>query len=131
LTEAERWGRNGIEQIHAEAGGWPHLVQLVAEIVVDFLNQARARDADASLLEKAFRRAVVRGDTALRELVQEECVVPGEWEYVRGFRTCDAQRPPDDGAIHRSLQRRLLVTEEDGLWRLRVPLMQRWLCERS
>lgn len=100
--EAERWGRNGIEQIYAEAGGWPHLVQLIAETVVDLLNQARARDADGSLLEKAFSRAVVRGDTALRELVLAECLVPGEWEYVKGFRTCDTQRPPDDEAIHRS-----------------------------
>jgi HAMP domain-containing protein len=36
--EGAFWGNGGIERIHAEAGGWPHLVQLVAETVVDLLN---------------------------------------------------------------------------------------------
>ena len=34
-------------------------------------------------------------------------------------------------AVYQSLRRRLLVVEEDGMWRLRVPLMARWLCERG
>jgi len=38
------WGEGGIEWIHAEAGGWPHLVQLLAEtlerIVPDLLECA-------------------------------------------------------------------------------------------
>jgi TIR domain len=39
---ASLWGENGIERIHAEAGGWPHLVQLIAETVVDRLNEGTA-----------------------------------------------------------------------------------------
>jgi hypothetical protein len=35
--EAGFWGDGGIERIHAEAGGWPHLVQLIAEATVDLL----------------------------------------------------------------------------------------------
>ena len=49
----------------------------------------------------------------------------------RGFRRQDTQPPPTDEAVHRSLRRRLLVVEDDGEWRLRVPLMQRWLRERG
>ena len=36
---AELWGPGGIERIHAEAGGWPHLLQLIAETLVDLLNE--------------------------------------------------------------------------------------------
>jgi len=53
----------------------------------------------------------------------------GEWDYLRAFRRHDTQPPPDDEAVHRSLRRRLLVVEENRAWRLRVPLMQRWLRE--
>ena len=41
-----------------------------------------------------------------------------------------SQQPLDE-AIHRSLRRRLMVTEDNGLWRMRVPLMQRWLRQRG
>lgn len=128
---AELWGDGGVERIHAEAAGWPHLVQLLAETSVGLLNEGTARYADAALLDRAFAKAVVSGDTVLRQLVEGESRLPGEWEYVRGFRRRDAQPPPDDEAIHRSLRRRLLVVDDNGLWRLRVPLMQRWLRERG
>jgi hypothetical protein len=41
---ADLWGDGGIELIHAEAGGWPHLVQLLAETTV----AARANGGGAS-----------------------------------------------------------------------------------
>lgn len=51
--------------------------------------------------------------------------------YLRGFRRRDTQPPPDDEAIYTSLRRRLLVEEAGDQWRLRVPLMQRWLRQRA
>jgi AAA domain len=125
------WGDGGVERIHREAGGWPHLVQLLAETTVDLVNESGAREADAALLERASARAIVRGDTVLRQLLERECTVPGEWDYIAGFRRNDAQPPPVDEAVYRSLRRRLLVVEKNGLWRLQVPLMQRWLRERG
>ena len=95
------------------------------------LNEGTARHADAALLDRAFAKAVVSGDTVLRQLVQGESRLPGEWDYVRGFRRHDTQPPPDDEAVYRSLRRRLLVVEQNAEWRLRVPLMQRWLRERG
>lgn len=85
----------------------------------------------AALLERALDKAIVSGDTVLRELVERECRLPGEWDYLRGFRRHDALPPPEDEAIDRSLRRRLLVVEENGQWRMRVPLMQRWLRQRG
>jgi hypothetical protein len=40
------WGEGGIAHIHAEAGGWPHLVQLIAETVIDLLNESTAPHAE-------------------------------------------------------------------------------------
>ncbi len=127
----ELWGADGIERIHAEAGGWPHLVQLIAETAVDLLNETAARVLDADMFERALDRAIVRGDLVLRQLLESECRTPGEWDYLCGFRRRDSQPAPSSDGIYRSLRRRRLVSEEGGMWRLRVPLMQRWLRERS
>jgi len=43
------WGDGGIEYIHREAGGWPHLVQLLAETTVDLVNNSTAPGADAPI----------------------------------------------------------------------------------
>ena len=60
-------------------------------------------------------------------LMQNECTLDGEWEYLTGFRRLDTQPPPQDDAVYESLRRRLLVTEDGDNWKLRVPLMQRWM----
>ncbi|MDX1997339.1 MAG: hypothetical protein SF066_06440, partial [Thermoanaerobaculia bacterium] len=90
------WGPEGIERIQAETGGWPHLVQLVAEAVVDLVNDAGVEVADAALLDRAFDKAVTRGDNVLMELAEKECRLPGEWEYLLGFRTKESQTVPRD-----------------------------------
>lgn len=125
------WGDNGIERIQAESGGWPHLVQLIAETIVDLLNQGTARHADAALMERALDKAIVSGDTVLRRLVEGECSLPGEWDYLSAFRHTDVQPPPADEAVFRSLRRRLLIVPDKDGWRMRVPLMQRWLRDRG
>ena len=117
------WGERGIECIHAEAGGWPHLVQLIAEATVDLLNDEGERQVTSPLLERALDRAIVHGHNVLYELLRRESTLPGEWEYLSKFRSRDTQPLPDDEAIVQSLRRRLLVEEEAGQWRLRVPLL--------
>jgi hypothetical protein len=130
---AEFWGPAGIERVHAEAGGWPHLVQLIAQILVDLLNDEGRRHVDNGLFERALDESIVRGHNVLYELMRRESSLPGEWEYLSAFRKREAQPPPEDEAIARSLRRRLLVVDEDagGPWRLRVPLMRRWLLKRG
>jgi len=125
------WGNGGIERIHAEAAGWPHLVQLIAQIVVDVLNDENVRQVNLRLMERALDKVIVSGHNVLYELVHGESALPGEWEYISKFRTLETQPPPDDETIARSLRRRLLVMEESGQWRLRAPLMARWLRQRG
>ncbi len=128
---ADFWGADGIDRIHREAGGWPHLVQLLAETAVDLANDRGQRTADAALLEESFAQAVVRGTTLLQELLWRECQQPGEWQYLRGFVRSERQPPPIDAHVYASLRRRLLVLDDDGACRLRVPLMRRWLVQRA
>ena len=125
------WGEGGIERVHAETAGWPHLVQLVAETVVELVNLRGLKEASPGLLDEALAKTVVRGDVVLRQLVRNECGVEGEWAYLEGFREAEVQRVPTDEPVRRSLRRRLLVEEADGGWRMRVPLMRRWLIARG
>ncbi|MFL5255928.1 MAG: hypothetical protein ACJ8AI_24145 [Rhodopila sp.] len=69
-------------------------------------------NAGAALLDRALDKAIVAGETVLRELVQRESRLPGEWDYLRAFQRLDTQSPPLDEAIHRSLRRRLMVAED-------------------
>ncbi|NJL28549.1 MAG: ATP-binding protein [Thermoanaerobaculia bacterium] len=125
------WGEGGIDRIHTETAGWPHLVQLVAETIVDLLNDAGQANVDHVLFERALDRAVVRGNNVFLELLEKESRLPGEHAYLRAFRTREEQPPPPDEAIGRSLRRRLMLIEEGDRCRLRVPLMGRWLRQRG
>ncbi|HMU64888.1 MAG: hypothetical protein U1E82_03230 [Nitrosomonas sp.] len=128
---ADFWGEGGIEYIHHVAAGWPHLVQLLAETTVDLCNDREQDIIDATLLDQAIAKAVVTGDTVLRQLLCNEAS-DAEWAYLSGFRRLDTQPIPNDEAVYRGIRRRLLITDVgNGEWRLRVPLMQRWLRERG
>ena len=129
--ETNFWGDRGIEHIHLQAGGWPHLVQLIAEITIDLVNDQNVRHVTPQILESALAKAIVCGDIVLYQLLKGESRLPGEWEYLTGFSNVEMQPPPEDEVLRRSLQHRRLVGEEEGSWRLRVPLMQRWIRERG
>jgi hypothetical protein len=129
--DAAFWGEGGIEWIHEQTAGWPHLVQLLAGAAVDLVNNANEAALNRAMLEQAAERSIVEGDTVLRQLMRGESELPGEWDYLAGFRTRDEQAPPSDEAVFQSLRRRELVVENGGVWRLRVPLMQRWLRARG
>jgi hypothetical protein len=83
------------------------------------------------LLERACDEAVMLGDTVLRPLMNPDEAEAAEWAYLRGFRERELQPPPEDEAVRSALRRRLLVEEEGADWRLRVPLMRRWLRKRG
>lgn len=127
----EFWGDHGIERLHTEAGGWPHLVQLLAETAVNLVNDTDARGLNPVLFERTLNKATESGDIVLRQLLERECVLDGEWHYLSGFRASETQPPPEDPAVSRALRRRLMVVEDGDRWRLRVPLMRRWLCQRD
>jgi hypothetical protein len=120
------WGRGGIERIHEEAGGWPHLVQLLAETYVDLINEREPSEGNL-VMDRCITEAVDRARTVLSQLMRGESRVAAEWEYLLRFRERQSQPPPDDTSVARSLKRRDIVVEGNGLWQLRVPLMLRWL----
>ena len=72
------------------------------------LNQGTQRDADAALMEKA----IVSGDTVLRQLLLGESHLPGERDYLAMFRARETQPPPANLTVRRSLRRRLLIAED-------------------
>jgi hypothetical protein len=124
------WGEGGIARVHAEAGGWPHLVQLIAETVVDLVNESGQRQVDNALWGRALDEAVVRGHNVFHQLLIGESQVAHESDYLFGFRTHETQPPPTDDAVARSLRRRQLTVLDGDHWRLRAPLFRRWLQRR-
>ena len=74
------WGAGGLERIHCETNGWPHLVQLVAETCVDLVNLESAQGVTPDCLERALDESIVIGHTVFYELIHGEplFVLPGE-----------------------------------------------------
>ena len=128
---AEFWGENGIQRIHETAGGWPYFVQLLAQILVDLANDTGANSIDNALFEKAVERAVESAHSTYHEILRKECDTEAEWTYLKRFRNAEVLPPPNDEDVYAALRRRQLVIEENGMWRLRVPLMRRWLVEKG
>ncbi|MCG8459898.1 MAG: hypothetical protein MI919_26760, partial [Holophagales bacterium] len=124
------WGEDGIKHIHRETGGWPHLVQLVAESAVDLVNDAGSNSIHLELLELSLKKAVRIGHAVFHQLLNGESHLPGEWSYLREFAVSEIQPPPRSREVLQSLRRRLLVEPEGDGWRLRAPIMGRWLRER-
>ena len=108
------------------------MVQLVAETCIDLLNDEGQTTVNAGVLERALAKSVVRGEAVFYELLRRESTLAGEGEYLEGFKTAEWQALPTGAAVVRSLlRRRELVVVDGDRWRLRVPLMRRWLVERG
>jgi hypothetical protein len=130
--DASFWGADGIDRIHNEAAGWPHLVQLIAETAIDVLNSSSEETSvTTEILNRAIDGSIVSGQVVLSQLLKGESRLPGEWDYLLGFKRGDTQPPPQDDKVAQSLRRRMIVLEEEGNWRLRVPLMLKWLRRRA
>ena len=77
------WTEDGIDRIQGETAGWPHLVQLLAEGVVQLVNLRGLRAATPALLDGAIAKAVVRGDAVLRQLVAANSAFPANGTISR------------------------------------------------
>ena len=108
-------------------------MQLVAATAVDLCNREGREQADEALLEEALAKAVTSGDSVLAELIlYRSDEYPQAWVYLSGFRNAARQPPPESDALRLVLKRHLLIEPcPDGQWQLRVPLMGRWLRERT
>ena len=127
----EFWGTDGLRRLHEAADGWPHLVVLLAETCVNLVNLKNVAAVTDELFLDVRRKAIVSGDNVMIQLLKNESEIPGEWDFLLGFRNHDALPAPENIGIRKSLLRRSLVTLEDNQVRLRVPLMHQWIRERS
>jgi hypothetical protein len=125
------WGIDGIGRIQKWAGGWPQLVTLVAQICIEKVNQRNAERVTDELFDDVINYAVVCAENLMIELLESESHLAGEWQYLLGFKTSKRQPLPTNMRILSSLQRRCLVDVYGGEVWLRVPLMQKWIEERS
>jgi hypothetical protein len=124
-------GEAGISRLHREAAGWPHLVQLLAEYAVQLVNQEGTNTIDDGLFERFCAKAIREGENVFAELLEKESR-PEEWLYLQQFRRRESMEWPADPRVESSLRRRWLIEPApDGNCRLRVPLMGRWLKERT
>ena len=86
------------------------------------------RTLPGALLEQALDASVERGRNAMIQMVEKQCRLAGEWEHLRAFARLESQPVPEDAEVRWALNRRQLCMKADsGEWRLRVPLMGRWL----
>jgi hypothetical protein len=97
------WGEGGIDRLHHAAGGWPHLVQLLAQNAVQLVNQEGRGGLDDELFDRVAGKAVAEGSVVFTELLEKESRLAGEWEYLQGFRRSDEQEPPAAAEIERAL----------------------------
>lgn len=126
----EFWGADGIDWVYAESGGWPVLVQALAALAVTAANRRESRVFPLDAREQVIASVLRESRPVLSELLlgKQENRFDGEREYVAAFAHTDAQPPPDDPDVRRHLLRREIIARgEDEQWRLRVPLMRRWL----
>ena len=100
---------------------------LLAETAVDIANDKAIHSLDKSHYGQIFDESVEKGHTVFDWLIVRECKNDKELGYLEGFRDKDYQPEPEDREVRQSLRHRQLCIEENGQWRLRAPLMGRWL----
>ena len=128
------WRPGMIEAIHHESQGWPALVQGLAREVCRCCNNAKVLEPDDSMLESAFAQACYSLESTLATLLlEQETREParsaGQW--LQGFHLVGEQDRPRDEEVCRLLERHELIEDvKASRWKLRVPLMQRYLQRR-
>jgi hypothetical protein len=113
-----------LEQIIAATHCQPFLTQAVAFELVQYLNQQRRKEAEIEDVEEAVSRALVSGDAYFAN-VWFDAGEPGQ--AILRTLAC-GETPPDFPAARNWLQEHD-VLHPDGTYK--VPMMQRWVCERS
>ena len=136
FLETGFWPEPMIARIQHETQGWPALVQGVAKQVIARCNRDKVLRPSDEILAGALDAVLGSMDPTLQQLLLFYSNLPATekaaGEYLRGFRTADTLPPPTDGDIRRLLERHELISvTETGAWRLRVPLMLRWLRKRG
>ena len=141
------WHEGAVERIHHESQGWPALAQGIAREVVRLCQAAQALRSTPEILDQALHAVLETMHGTLMELLLQGVPAPapgepepearateraaGAW-LLASLRSADAAPAPADDRLRRLLTRHELIADPAAPhWRLRVPLMQRWLRERG
>ena len=127
-VEPARWGGEvGIDRIHRESGGWPSIIQLIAQVVARMLKENGHDHADETLLDQALEKSVEQGNNLFEGVMYRERSSDEEWHYLRQFaRETELDPSPVPGVMD-SLWRRELIDRGTRGYILRVPIVSRWL----
>jgi len=110
-------------------GAWPRAERDGLPVLssADLPGLAGFLDACNRRLEQVAEEAVGYGDAVLRQLLRPEDGSDAEWRYLRRFRDHRSLPRPENSKVEQALLRRWMLVEEGEGYRLRVPLMGRWL----
>ena len=118
-----------VNKILAQTYGHPYLLQLVCSAVVEESNARKTLQVDASLLAAALTRALDQGEPYFHNIWHEMAGPDGQ-PFLRQVAQADMPLSLDSHpALNRLVRRRILV-QNNGEYRVEVPLVQRWLRER-
>lgn len=119
-----------VEQLIAETGGHPYLLQLLCSAIVEESNAAQTLTIDASLVARAIPRALDQGEPYFRN-IWDEMAGPEGRDPLRRIAEADSPLPlPDSPALRRLLRRRVITRDGAG-YRVEIPLVRRWVVERA
>ncbi|MEQ1745586.1 MAG: hypothetical protein ABMA02_09180 [Saprospiraceae bacterium] len=115
------------ELIYELTQGHPHLLHSICSDLLDYANAATKNPVGFGDLEKILReKTVLRDEQPFSAFWEEFCEQPAMREAVLAI----AKRQPVDSEqmeVRRLLEYRYIVPDEEGRFRIRVPLFEEWV----
>jgi hypothetical protein len=108
----------------------PYLLQLVCSTIVETCNAQNTLQVDPQLLTLALPRALDQGEPYFRNIWDEMAGVEGQPLLQQIAAASSALPLPNSPALSHLLRRRVVTPHESG-YQIEVPLVQRWIVERS
>jgi hypothetical protein len=112
------------ERLFELTQGHPALLQRLCKELVDIANRDDRRVMTEADLDEALTRGIDRETAAMERFWNEFCVTPGCRACVEDIL---AGRAPADRPALMRLDQHGYIVQQDGRWRLRVPLFEDWL----
>jgi hypothetical protein len=112
------------ERLYRLTQGHPALIQRLCQQLVNIANRDERRIMRIEDLDEALERAIDRETPAMERFWNEFCRTPACRDCVGQILAGEA--PIDRAALFR-LQEQGYIVQEQGNWRMRVPLFDEWL----
>ncbi len=113
-----------LERLFDLTQGHPALLQLLCKKLVDIANRDQKADMTMADLDLAIAESIERETFPMLVFWKQFCATPASRQTVEQILRGE---PPTDAASRMRLEEHGFIVERDGVWRLRVPLFERWL----